>query len=144
MDRRTFSTTSIRMCAGALLVPLVAGRAFAEGVSDGSAPATSATAKSQEASNKAPGVKNQERASKSPGTNNSEAHSKTPGGRSQEQDAKAGGNKSMEESAKSQLPAPGNKVQQPKANGQGALYQPDEAERKRSLAMQHLVARGMV
>jgi hypothetical protein len=49
----------------------------------------------------------------------------------------------MEQNSKSQSPDPGTKIQQPKANGQGAMYQPDETARKRSLALQHLVARGL-
>ena len=125
MDRRTFSSNSIRMCAGALLVPLGAGRAFAEGATEGAGLVTPATAKAQEQSKKAPDMKNQESAIKSPGTKNQEANSKTPGSRSQEQESKAGGNKSMEQNSKSQSPDPGTKVQQPKANGQGAMYQPD-------------------
>lgn len=141
MDRRTFSTSSIRICAGALFVPIAAGRAFAEGVAEGTGAVSDATAKSQEESKKEPGLKNQESAVKSPGTKNQEARSKTPGNRSQEQESKAGGNKSMEESSKSQLPGPGTKVQQPKTNGQGAMYQPDETARKKSLALQHLAAR---
>jgi hypothetical protein len=114
MDRRTFANNALCMVGSALLAPLA---------SAAETPAV-ANEKAMEQSKKMPAdTKTQEQAAKRPGDE-----------KAQEQSQKApGSNKSMESSKKSPMKMP--------SSDKGALYAPEEAERKRRLALEHLAAR---
>jgi len=117
MDRRTFANNALCVVGSALLAPLAA-RAETPAV---------ANEKAMEQSKKTPAnTKTQEEAAKRPGDAKAQEQSqKTPG---------AG--KAMEQTVKSPAKTPNAE--------KGALYAPDEAERKRRLALAHLAARRLV
>jgi hypothetical protein len=168
MDRRTFAGKAIGVMGTALLAPLAAR---AETQVDAKAQEQKQKTKVQEShlkSHDKPGMADaakgqQEQAAKSPGNDKAmEQSRKAPGGdKAQEESQKApggarnaeqegkGGNKSQESAAKG--PGLDKSMEESKKApaGPGAnslpaksgMYAPDEAERKRRLALQHLAAR---
>lgn len=129
MHRRNFSTKAIYAVSSGLLMSLAGGPAVGATRTEEADPVARGATKSQEQSEKKGETgKNQEQSAKAPGAvKNQESSKKSP----------ASG-KAME--AESKSPMPDNKLRQEKA-GQGALYRPQELDRKRFLALQHLSAR---
>jgi len=158
MDRRTFAGKAFGVMGSALLAPLAA-----RAETQGDAKSQESAAKKMQENQAKGGNKSAEETQKLPLAGKSAEQDAKGSGKSQEESAKArGGDKAMEQSRKapggseaqeSAAKAPGSDKSHednkksptgPQINSlpaKSGRYAPDEAERKRQLALQHLAAR---